>query len=148
MTVSKAPVTLIIQLKRFAFGTGSGKVNKHVSFSEHLDLPCNRDATPAHIHETRSSASGSGSASNYGQGVPAKPMNATIAPSSSTSSAGRARLTHLKGCEDVSVRYALIGIIMHHGHSLHSGHYVAYVKVLYASYRHASHVARTSSFSC
>jgi len=28
-------------------------------------------------------------------------------------------------------KYSLIGIVVHHGHSVHSGHYVAFVKVEY-----------------
>lgn len=27
------------------------------------------------------------------------------------------------------VRYELYGVVVHHGHSTHSGHYIAYVKV-------------------
>jgi hypothetical protein len=30
--------------------------------------------------------------------------------------------------ERKSVKYSLIGIVVHHGHSVHSGHYVAFVK--------------------
>ena len=29
----------------------------------------------------------------------------------------------------VKVKYELYGVVVHHGHSTHSGHYIAYVKV-------------------
>lgn len=33
------------------------------------------------------------------------------------------------------IPYSLHGIIVHHGGSVHSGHYVAYIKVLLATYK-------------
>ena len=44
MTVSRAPLSLVVHLKRFSYGNGFGKINKKIEFSEVLYLDCNNDS--------------------------------------------------------------------------------------------------------
>jgi hypothetical protein len=74
MTISRAPNVLVLHLKRFSFGNFGGKVTKHVSFEQTLELLLSDD--------------GGGS----------------------------------------KAVYDLCGVVVHHGGSVHSGHYVAYVR--------------------
>ena len=73
MTINSTPNVLVIHLKRFSFGSTSGKVNKKIQFDLILDVPCSGES------------------------------ERTV--------------------------FGLIGIVVHHGSSIHSGHYVAFVKV-------------------
>ena len=74
-------MVLVLHVKRFAFGSYSGKVSKHIGFEQYLEVPVSKD-----------------SKENMGGGK-----------------------KHEK--------YALTGIIVHHGSSVNSGHYVAFIKV-------------------
>ena len=76
MKVQKPPRVLVLNMKRFSFGSSFGKINKHTKFEEQLDLP-------------------------------------------------------VEDVDGISsqIKYLLQGIVVHHGSSVHSGHYVAYVKV-------------------
>jgi ubiquitin carboxyl-terminal hydrolase 36/42 len=65
------PPVLVLHLKRFSHGFGTGKISKHVRFEQSIEIP-----------------------SKQGK-----------------------------------IAYDLNGIIVHRGGSLHSGHYVAFVKV-------------------
>lgn len=92
LTIYKPPNILMIQLKRFDFGSRASKLNKEIQFDEVLDLsPFISD----HVNNSKSSAS---------------PVAA--APAS----------------RDPSLVYHLYGVIVHLGHSLHSGHYFSYCK--------------------
>lgn len=75
MTISKSPKVLVLHLKRFSFGNMFGKINRHITFSLFLDLPCSEEDTKL-------------------------------------------------------VKYECTGVLVHHGSSSHSGHYVAFVKVV------------------
>ncbi|DBA95956.1 TPA: hypothetical protein ACH3X1_001476 [Trebouxia sp. C0004] len=75
MTIDKAPVVLVVQLKRFEFSMFGHKINKKVDFDTELDL-------------------GPFMSSRRGPPQP----------------------------------YSLYGVLVHSGHSVHSGHYYAFVK--------------------
>lgn len=94
MTISTAPLVLVLHLKRFSFGGMFDKINKFTAFESTLTIP---------IANSKPSTS----------------------PDISDGSTGS---TH-SGSEPSTAKYSLCGVVVHHGHSVHSGHYVAFVKV-------------------
>jgi ubiquitin carboxyl-terminal hydrolase 36/42 len=93
MTISNAPLVLVLHLKRFAFGGMSDKINRHVEFQPTLSIP---------ITNIKEKGDHAGQSHSQGQG-------------------------------QNMVKYSLCGVLVHHGHSVHSGHYVSYVKVCASS---------------
>lgn len=91
MTISNAPLVLVLHLKRFAFGGMSDKINRHIEFQPTLSIP---------ITNIKENGDHPGQSQGQGQKM---------------------------------VKYSLCGVLVHHGHSVHSGHYVAYVKVCASS---------------
>ena len=100
MTIYKPPNVLVIQLKRFSYGGFIGKISKPVEFEFTLNVPCTKECS---------------------ENVPEKNV-----PGSSKV-AGKNVPRGTGGSEKVP--YNLTGVIVHHGTSIHSGHYVAFVKV-------------------
>lgn len=74
LTISRGPLVLVLQLKRFSFGDFGGKITKQIAFPVSFRLPLSDDGGGA------------------------------------------------------SAQYELCGVVVHHGGSVHSGHYVAFVR--------------------
>lgn len=102
MTIHDAPMVLVLHLKRFAFGSFSGKASKHIKFNQFLELPVS--------NETKGKTDGNKASEQHAN----------------------------KGHKNAGMRntesYELCGMIVHHGSSVHSGHYVAYIKVCTLKY--------------
>jgi len=101
-------------LKRFSFGGRSSKIIKKIKFDEYLNLNLS-DENSSDIFRIH----------GYKQKQKHQPPNSNSnnkTPGASTSSSGG-------GDGSGVVRYKLIGVVVHHGMSMHSGHYIAYVRV-------------------
>jgi ubiquitin carboxyl-terminal hydrolase 36/42 len=108
MTISITPNVLVIHLKRFSFGGFSGKINKPVQFDLRLDIPSS--ATKIDKDTENIKVADSKKDFNYKRSKKDKRnMDDKI--------------------EDTMIPYDLVGVVVHHGSSIHSGHYVAFVKV-------------------
>lgn len=92
LIVEEYPSVLVLHLKRFSYGFGQSKINKHIEFEELLHVPSRSQVL------------------NFKN--------------------NKQEFTNVKSDLSNSKRFHLCGIIVHHGSSVHSGHYVAYVKVL------------------
>jgi hypothetical protein len=108
MTISITPNVLVIHLKRFSFGGFSGKINKPVQFDLRLDIP----SSATKIDEDTKNIKVADSKKDFNHKMSKKDkrnMNDKI--------------------EHTMIPYDLVGVVVHHGSSIHSGHYVAFVKV-------------------
>lgn len=108
MTISEAPNVLVLHLKRFSFGNMFAKVTKHIPFTTLLSLPttqCNDTATDT--------ANGTNNSANSAPVFSKSPKHIAIPIADSN-----------------AIEYDLTGIVVHHGYSTHSGHYISYVKVI------------------
>lgn len=56
-------------------------------------------------------------------------MYVSVQPQSKSSSSGSNNGSNGSSRSEMRVKYELYGVIVHHGSSTHSGHYIAYVKV-------------------
>ena len=98
MSVWEAPNVLVVHLKRFTFG--KGKINKPVEYTEFLSV-------------SERSLQAQFASSKHGK---AAKEEADAPPRMRASGNSAAK------------KYRLVGVVVHHGHSSHSGHYVAYVR--------------------
>ena len=111
MTINRPPLELVLHLKRFSFGRSFGKINKEVKFDEVLYLPCRTDGEES-IDTTKVLPTGGQRKKDYDK----------------STSGGQWKKDYDKRTTLLGVRYRLHAVIVHHGNSVHSGHYVAYVK--------------------
>jgi uncharacterized UBP type Zn finger protein len=111
MTISITPNVLVIHLKRFSFGGFSGKINKPVQFDLTLDVPSSANK----IHENSENTKVAGRDDSK------KDINHKMSKKDN----------FFLSCniENKKIPYNLVGIVVHHGSSIHSGHYVAFIKV-------------------
>ena len=127
MTVSRSPNVLVVHLKRFSYGGFMGKITKPIDFDFELEVPCSGEgaAVPA---SAAASSSSSGSSSGFGPGSGTGP-----AKGGAGHKAGKKhqRVHDTAGTPGARAMYDLVGVVVHHGGSIHSGHYVAFVKVPY-----------------
>jgi len=105
ITIEKAPNVLIIQLKRFSFLHSGRKLAKKVEYDATLDLGPYMSHRPQDFKKKQKQKLSSKNGGN----------NSTTPPSS---------LLSPLDC----TMYDLYGVLVHAGHSLHSGHYYAYIK--------------------
>ena len=139
MGAQDAPAVLVLQLKRFEFSMRSrSKISKRVDFETTLDLaPFMSNRCAAALPTAPPSA----------LSTPAIPRR-TAAPRTRTQHRAGAWRVELRsatshviiaeetrerrrragGCRRAARRYQLFGVLVHHGHSLHAGHYVAFVR--------------------
>lgn len=111
MTISITPNVLVIHLKRFSFGGFSGKINKPVDFDLTLDVPSSGNKMDDNSEMMKSEE-------EYDS---KKEINSKMSKKDKKN----------KSCKikSANVGYNLVGVVVHHGSSIHSGHYVAFVKV-------------------
>ena len=102
ITIEKAPNVLIIQLKRFSFLHSGRKLAKKVEYDATLDLGPYMSHQPQDLKKKQKHKSSSKNEGN-------NPTSSSLSLLDSTV-------------------YDLYGVLVHAGHSLHSGHYYAYIK--------------------
>ena len=136
MTLHTLPHILVVHLKRFSFGNMFGKITKSVAFSEVLHVPRHRQSDKSHPHQHQQSRSQQGSEAEYRQNGHGNKAKKLAGGNGKGAEAGISE----------RVKYELYGVIVHHGSSTHSGHYIAYVKAANGSWyeMNDSHVSAVS----
>jgi len=98
LAVDAAPRVLVLHLKRFSYAHGGRKLSQRVAYPETLDLA---------PYTLTQGGGGGGGASKKKQGGGAKALATPPPP---------------------PMLYTLTGVLVHSGHSLHCGHYTAFVR--------------------
>jgi hypothetical protein len=121
ISIDDAPNVLTIHLKRFDFFGRGHKLSKKVEFGLELDLgPYMTPHHNKHHHHHHKHHQDKKQHTHQHQQQPQHSQQ----PGGSTSG----QYWHHARAAQKPVLYDLYAVLVHHGHSLHSGHYVCYVK--------------------
>lgn len=158
MSIYKTPNVLVIHLKRFSYGGFSGKINKPIEFEMILNVPCSnmsdKDKINNHTINSVNNEKNSNNISNSYSNKENHYKNNNENKNGKTNNQNNNQNNDKNGKnndndktdeknsknkknkytnEKVDVlSYELIGVVVHHGSSIHSGHYVAFVRVRFS----------------